>query len=59
MVSRSETVRIVGAAVVGATGALVVTAVMMNSLAFGIFASIGGAVVSAIATAGQLERANA
>jgi len=46
----------VGAAVAGAFGAWLTTALALRSLEFGIFAAIGGAVVTAIAAAIRAER---
>jgi len=47
--------RIVGAALLGAVGGLAVTAAAMG-FEFGIFGTIGGAIVSAIAAAIHAER---
>jgi hypothetical protein len=55
----SGTVKIVAAALVGAAGGLVVTAVALGSPAFGIFGAIGGAVATAIAAAIHVERSEA
>jgi hypothetical protein len=55
----SSTVKIVAAALVGAAGGLVGTAVVLGSLEFGIFGAVGGAVVSMIGALTQLEPAEA
>jgi hypothetical protein len=53
------TVKIVGAAVMGAVGGLAVVAGMLGSVEFGIFGAVGGAVVAMIGTLSQLESSEA
>jgi hypothetical protein len=55
----SETGTIVAAAVVGAVGGLVGTALVLGSLPFAIFGAIGGAVVSMIAALAHVEHSEA
>jgi hypothetical protein len=55
----SSTVKIVAAALVGAAGGLVGTAVVLGSLEFAIFGAVGGAVVSMIGALTQIEAAEA
>jgi hypothetical protein len=55
----SSTMKIVGAALVGAAGGLVGTALVLGSLEFGIFGGVGGAVVSMIGALSQFETAEA
>jgi hypothetical protein len=57
--TKNATLRIVGAAMAGALGAWLTTAVVMRSVEFAIFAAIGGAVATAIAAAIRAERAGA
>jgi hypothetical protein len=53
----SATVRIVGAAVLGATAGLAATALVVGSVAFGIFGAVGGAVVAMIGALATYENA--